>query len=607
MSNPYHAVELPEFGASVGWTMCRNPMCPNFGIHYSGPAPGGSNSIGDARYRIDLRLGRITCRHCGKSFKLLSNLSIRAAARHFLSESLPFADCPDERCPNHGRNLFEHYGPDWPKDRRLYRREDGEHRVRCLECGSRITLGAPLRFRRSGRPRVAKRELARIIRLGRSKLGVLDVCEEAGLSVAGYYSRLRAAGDRLRDYHAWRSARLLRRRFEKWDGPVRVYTDTLMASLWRWGDGARYQTLPIAVSVIDLPDARTTHILAAHPFHFPCEPSVSADDAMYEDSRLPRREAKWDWLQHVYWSGSGTGFAASDELPNIGTAGFFMAAPYAHLAHFLTVRKLLSRFPAVHHYMDGDKEQAEAALTALADVVRAGRWEIVLHQRDEPGRRRERDVSLGRWHDDLERNSRALDKALVGAWADAEGRWAQRRQEGGLDLEAKPDRKVDAKLFAKACLAGANSKHGGWAWLEYPPRSGARQGGRILWLTQGFDAKCGEAERELLRPAGTLPVDRIHSFLRTASGALSRPAFRAKPGRGYRDVRKSPLALSAELSAAVTAHNFGRQRRKRKEPPRAKAMGLVDGRERPVDLGAAAWDFRLGLGEAERISQWVRE
>ena len=85
MSNPYHAVKLPEFDASIGWTMCRNPMCPNFGIHYAGPAPNGSNSVGDGRYRIDVRLGRIACRHCGKSFKLMSNASIRPAARHFPS------------------------------------------------------------------------------------------------------------------------------------------------------------------------------------------------------------------------------------------------------------------------------------------------------------------------------------------------------------------------------------------------------------------------------------------------------------------------------------------------------------------------------------------
>ena len=607
MSNPYHAVELPEFGASIGWTMCRNPMCPNFGIHYSGPAPNGSNSVGDGRYRIDVRLGRIACRHCGKSFKLMSNASIRPAARHFLSQSLPFADCPDEGCPNHGLNVFEHYGPDWPKARRLYHRGSAEHRVMCWACRGRFTIGAPLRFRRAGQPRAAKRDLGRIIRLGRSGLGVLEACEEIGLSIGGYYSRLHAAGDRLRDYHAWRSARLLRRSFGEWPEPVRVYTDTLMASLGRWGDTSRWQALPIAVSVVDLPQARTSHVLAVHPFHFPCEPSVSDDDDMYEDSRRPRREAEWDWVQHVYWSASGTGFASGDELPNIGTRGFFMVPPYAHLAHFLTVRKLLSRFPVVHHYMDGDKEQAAAALTALADEVRAGRWEIALHQRDEPGESREGAVDLGRWHTDPVRRTRALDRVLDGAWADAEGRWAEKRLEGGLEFGAEPDARADAKLFAKAFLAGANSKQGGWAWLEYPPAGFNRPGGRTLWLTRRFGAQYGPGMRELLRPAGTLPVDRIHNFLRTSSSALSRPAFRASPGRGYRDARKSPLALSAELWAAVAAHNFGPRRRKRDAPPRAKAMGLVDGRERPVDLGAAAWEFRLGLGEAERISRWVRE
>ena len=106
---PYLAVATSP---PAGWNIKPGEMCPNFGIHYAGPAPNGSNSVGDGRYRIDVRLGRIACRHCGKSFKLMSNASIRPAARHFLSQSLPFADCPDERSPNHRLNPFEHYRPD---------------------------------------------------------------------------------------------------------------------------------------------------------------------------------------------------------------------------------------------------------------------------------------------------------------------------------------------------------------------------------------------------------------------------------------------------------------------------------------------------------------
>ena len=29
-------VELPEFGLSVSWAMCRNAMCANFGIPFEG-------------------------------------------------------------------------------------------------------------------------------------------------------------------------------------------------------------------------------------------------------------------------------------------------------------------------------------------------------------------------------------------------------------------------------------------------------------------------------------------------------------------------------------------------------------------------------------------
>ena len=47
LENPYRVVYLPEFDVSVGWAMCRNSMCPNFGIQYDGPAPDGPGEIKD--------------------------------------------------------------------------------------------------------------------------------------------------------------------------------------------------------------------------------------------------------------------------------------------------------------------------------------------------------------------------------------------------------------------------------------------------------------------------------------------------------------------------------------------------------------------------------
>ena len=161
--NPYRPVDLPEFGVSVGWAMCRNAMCPNFGIQYAGPAPAGAE-IADDRYTINTVEGQLTCRYCDDSFKLNSNRAIRTLARHFLSLSLPFATCPNPACENFGRNAFEHH----PTERRVrgrpYRRQRGEYRMRCRLCrdkASTFPLGEALHLVRSP---AAKKRLRGIIR-----------------------------------------------------------------------------------------------------------------------------------------------------------------------------------------------------------------------------------------------------------------------------------------------------------------------------------------------------------------------------------------------------------------------------------------------------------
>ena len=134
-THPFAPVCLPEFDLAVSWAMCRNPRCENFCIHYDGPAPAGEgDTVQDARYRITTSDGRIRCKYCGQSFTLKSNRAIRPLARHFLSLSLPFADCPDPDCRNHGWNAFEHFFDQPGVHLRRYRRF-GPHRMACRRCG----------------------------------------------------------------------------------------------------------------------------------------------------------------------------------------------------------------------------------------------------------------------------------------------------------------------------------------------------------------------------------------------------------------------------------------------------------------------------------------
>ena len=121
--SPLAPVFLPEFDQHVNWLMLRAPMCGRFGVSCDCALPSrGAGSVNDASCRIDLVNPQFKCRACGHSFKPCSNAGIRVLARHFLAQSLPFADCPNRACENHGLNVFDHWAPTSEGRRRLYRR-----------------------------------------------------------------------------------------------------------------------------------------------------------------------------------------------------------------------------------------------------------------------------------------------------------------------------------------------------------------------------------------------------------------------------------------------------------------------------------------------------
>lgn len=282
-------VELPEFGQSVSWLMCRNGMCPNFGRRYGGPEPKrGDKAVHDVRYRVDLRSCRLHCKFCDQSFGFQSNLCVRPVARYFLSLSLPFADCPNADCDNHGVNVFERFAKRGARGRR-YRR-DGPFRVACRRCKARIRLGEALHIEQS---RAAKRSVGSILDGVRTGDSVTEAVERLGVGVGAYYDRLERSAARIRDSLAWRNAKLLHPGFRRAREPVRVQTDVLEASLQRFGEGPRHRQLKWIVSVAAMPDPKvgTYYILAAHPFFLPSGRCPDFDETG-ADVRLPLWERR---------------------------------------------------------------------------------------------------------------------------------------------------------------------------------------------------------------------------------------------------------------------------------------------------------------------------
>ena len=238
--------------------MCRNPSCDNFGIYYQGPAPDGPGTVKDERYQFSPNTGRFSCKSCDMTFALKSNQAIRPFARYYLKLSLPFADCADTDCANHGINAFEHFTP-WrrPKERRYSR--DDEHMMLCRLCKKRFHIGEALQMPRE---RDTKKYIRNIVTGVLEQRTVLSTIDSTYTAPTIYYDRVFRAASRLRDYHAWRNAHLLQPKFSESDEPVRVYTDTQLVSLKKLGKAGRFKNINILVSVIER--QKTLYILAAH-------------------------------------------------------------------------------------------------------------------------------------------------------------------------------------------------------------------------------------------------------------------------------------------------------------------------------------------------------
>ena len=637
MTAPIH---LPEFNQTFSWAMCRNAMCENFGLHYTGELPNNNNlETEDDHYRLEMD-GTMHCNRCEASFELKSNEAVRPIARYFLSLSLPFADCnnqvPDNaaacidpynvklvKCANHGYNVFEHFfdhGFD-KRSRSRYRRAGKEHRVSCDACRHTLWLGEPLRLTVDLR---FKKRIRRILEESMThnppsailkKLRQYDPPkfdedgeeEKISRKPDAYYNHLNSIGNRLRDYHAWRNARLLDPKLNiDRDTPARVYTDVMQVSLKQFGDGPRYKYLNIIVSVLDLDGSG--FILAAHPTFIPENKFIKAADVISQvEIGKPGHLDNWDCLLHPgKIDKSEIRKQMKEGIPDIHRDGFFVLSPYAEAAHFLTVQKMMSRFRKVYYYMDSARDLHPAAVCALAAPIRARKVEIALFQHE-------------KGKDDAEQEFKSYTRdekqeLLAMAYRDMEAEFSNLvRGAGQVTSSPDEERLLRASLYKDAVI-GAFSKLGGWAWLTYPPPNSQYHNPRSLWLTRMPNKTFEDDGAPLLLHASLQNVDTLMSSMRSRIRALERPSARAVPGISYESSYYLPTAVSGELWIYLLDRNYRKPDHTGQPFIPAHLAGLMtDAEADRVDLGFPEKDFRdkvlnfrLGLTQAKRMSKWQR-
>ncbi len=374
------AVYLPEFELAVSLAMCRNPQCVNFGVRFEGELGEGQKQVYGQRYAIEIgtgphgvAFGTIRCRKCGQVSELTSNRAVRPVSRYFLGLSLPFADCPNETCVNHGMNLFEHWQVVESDPPIRYRRER-EQGARCVPCAEAadsaasqrpapIALGTARRTSYSPATRLRWAAILDSLRSRRPGAGTVDLM---GISAASYYGSLRRIAARLRDYQAFRNSQFWNPDLPRRGEPAALYTDVVEIPCGA-PDGRRAgMILRVIVSAVAL--GGCVYVLAAHPYFLPKSfhpkaesPAVGQEQFAFQSERACLKElSRSDPLHHDGW---------------------FIRSPYAELAHFLVVRKMLDGFAAVRHYMQSAGELFPAAAIAWRDRVLAGRPETVRSER----------------------------------------------------------------------------------------------------------------------------------------------------------------------------------------------------------------------------------
>ena len=624
-------VALPEFGVDVNWAMCRNPMCPNFGRDLAVEIPDGRAQASDQYHTFRKKklpkghlVGEIECALCGQSSRLPSNRALRPIARYFLSLSLPFADCPNEQCRNHGINLFENWANTGSGLSRFYRRQRDDKTVRCSACGKAFSLGTALPVpagrelktsetselqARRFKARQEKKRWKEIIEGVVASRSVTDTFERLGIPIDSYYRDLQRIGRRLRDYHSWRNAGLLRPERARQEAPVGVYSDVMDISLRANREERRYFLFKVIVSV--LLAENKIYVLAAHPFFLP-KRHCPWDEARRPDVERFEFEKAWISVQHPGWNRAPgmSGEERMEDFPELGRGGYFIRSPYAEVAHFLVVQKMLSRFQVLHCYMDAAQEMSASALVAMRDRVLAGRPD----QNEDRDRRTKppKRAEIALYQHEKAKGVKAKKarlrkgKPLEDAWAEMEERFDAQEVPDDLLKGAvgRHDPKVRASLF-KLAFKGARSKKGAWAWLEFPPDSAAYRRCRTLWVTRMPGKDHLEYGLPTLRGARMQPVDAIMNSMRARVRAVSRPLLRAD-GRGYRSSYMLPEVVMAELWVYLLRQNYTLRRKTTSQRIPARALGLVtDGASR-LDLLEVAWGFRLGLEHGHRISRWQR-
>ena len=639
------ALRTPEFdpthwnsdgisiGGKAGWldvNFCYNTLCSNYGI--ADHKVSGKNS----RYKVRAKGNSLqfTCRECGLERKIYSNEAVEAMFLHVLKNHLLHEYCPNEACDNYRVNIYEH----------MYDRKHENHRngygvasvvdscARCKKCGKRFAVGATWRLHEGNRLAPAPGEdeedvdtekkteypsnLQNFMMDVYSTIGPSAMMYKINCHAEHYYSHLHSLADTCKFMSGRRLMELQSSQFAKSDhyrennGCIRLYSDIMQISIYIGGEAKdRTEQLPCLVTTTDYNESY--FVLAFTPM-FDSE-TFTKEEKVENNTQIGFFECHQSNI-HLQWEGAPvitdtSPSARLNSFPKMGLGGYPVRGSYGAIAHFLVLRKMLSRFDRIIHYIDNEREMKTATLLAFSDKIKAGECEVVsvsiVQSMKSKAARPQRQKNIKKFletHVDEEQSTdddrperrlpsgeklRAKRKKeltesvaeLEPRLADAAQAYSEKRDETTERQYQYPNERASVYRLAINKLTperggdeGGDDEDGDEnaidlnLWVKDPLSPSFEPGRVFLRITRRADEtgeSCRDQEAELYLDAKHQPADTYMSALRRGASAAERPHLIAstRSGAGYLSSPRKPKHAISEFALHTFGWNFMKRKR----------------------------------------------
>ena len=381
------AVPVPEFkpsghfeGIHIGGTagmldvnFCLNSTCGNFGKSWK------QAKRREQPYWVVKKPNNLSlkCRECGQGRKLYSNEAVDAMFRHVLKDHLLHDYCRNKDCENYRVNFYERYGKEDGYMMVSMDPKNSEYVARCNRCKGRLTVGIP--WRRHGKS--GQDDLQFFMMLVCNNNNPSNVMEILDYGETKYYSTLSNLS-RACNFLSGRHLMALQSKdyiesehYGENDGCMRLYSDIMEITVVLSGEDNRTTLLHYLVTTTDYQGSY--FVLAATPMF------ILTD---ITEGELSQRSLDWEAgvpeceqpHAHLLWGGTHVDSQKSAaEFPVVFLDGYFVRSGYGSIAHFLVLRKMLSRIGRIIHYIDNEQVLRVGAVTAFADKIRSGECDVV--------------------------------------------------------------------------------------------------------------------------------------------------------------------------------------------------------------------------------------